>query len=180
MMGLVKNGQLVEDVFINTVDAEDVPAGVASIVSLEQWQAHRHWLIRQPHPAGVRLGSDQHPELISADVKHLAVVALEFPAFKDGRAYSYARLLRERYGFAGELRAVGDVLLEQLHFMQRVGFDAFEIDSEDPVRDFEIAASEFSAWYQPAGDGRLTAVQLRHAESEQEREDQRQTAAGTL
>ena len=71
--------------------------------------------------------SDQSPELIADDVQRFALVALEFPKFRDGRAYSYARLLRERYGFKGELRAVGDVLLEQLFFMLRTGFDAFEL-----------------------------------------------------
>ena len=90
------------------------------------------------------------------------MVALEFPVFRDGRAYSYARLLREQYGFPGEIRAVGDVLLEQLHFMERTGFDAFEFHSDDPLRDIEIAASDFDVWYQPAADGRKTAVQLRH------------------
>ncbi len=90
------------------------------------------------------------------------MIALEFPAFKDGRAYSHARLLRERFGFQGELRAVGDVLLEQLHFMQRVGFDAFEIDSADPLGDYQTAVADFSVWYQPATDSRPTAVDLRH------------------
>ena len=93
--------------------------------------------------------SEQAPEHIGDGLWRLAVIALEFPAFRDGRAYSYARLLREKYGYEGELRAVGDVLLEQLHFMTRTGFDAFEIESDDPLRDFEIAAAEFSIWYQP-------------------------------
>ena len=89
------------------------------------------------------------------------VVALEFPKFRDGRAYSYARLLRERYGFKGELRAVGEVLLEQLFFMLRTGFDAFEIESADPLEDYRTALADFSVWYQPTADGRPTAMQLR-------------------
>ena len=80
----------------------------------------------------------------------------------DGRAYSYARLLRNHYGYQGELRAVGDVLLEQLHFMQRVGFNAFAINGNSPLEDFEIADRDFSAWYQPSTDRRATAIQLRH------------------
>ena len=71
-------------------------------------------------------------------------------------------MLREKYGYAGEIRAVGDVLLEQLHFMVRVGFDALEFTSADPKRDFEIAQADFSVWYQPAADDRETAVELRH------------------
>jgi uncharacterized protein (DUF934 family) len=115
----------------------------------------------------VRLRSDQSPELIAEDLPHLQLVALEFPAFRDGRAYSYARILRERYGFKGEVRAVGDVLMEQLHFMLRTGFDAFEIKGKDPLTEFRTAMRDFSVWYQPAADGRRTAVQLRHGRGPQ-------------
>ncbi len=86
-----------------------------------------------------------------------------FPKFRDGRAYSYARLLRERYGFEGELRAVGDVLLEQLFFMLRTGFNAFELTAEDPLGAYRTALGDLSVFYQPTGDGRATALQLRHA-----------------
>jgi uncharacterized protein (DUF934 family) len=132
------------------------------IVSLAQWQAQRDALLARGAPLGIRLHSDQPPELIAADLPRFSVIALEFPKFRDGRAYSYARLLRERYGYKGELRAVGDVLLEQLFFMLRTGFDAFELTSQDPVGDYRTALADFSVWYQPAADGRPTAVQLRH------------------
>ena len=111
---------------------------------------------------GVKLKSDQPPELVAEDLQSLALIALEFPVFRDGRAYSYARLLREQYRFTGEIRAVGDVLLEQLHFMERTGFDAFELNSDDPLGELQIAAGDFDVWYQPAADGRKTAIQLRH------------------
>ena len=75
---------------------------------------------------------------------------------------SYARLLRERFGYDGELRAVGDVLLEQLAFMDRCGFDAYELKSESALEDWRIASSDMSVWYQPTGDGRKTVLQLRH------------------
>jgi uncharacterized protein (DUF934 family) len=88
-------------------------------------------------------------------------VALEFPLFNDGRAYSHARLLRERYGFEGEIRAVGEVLLEQLFFMYRAGFDAFEIDSRTPTEDWKTAFADIDVVYQPASDGQPTATQLR-------------------
>ena len=127
LMALVKNGELVTSSFVDASAAEAIPPAGPVIVSLEQWQAHRDALLKRGTPLGIRLHSDQPPELIAADLQHFAVVALEFPKFRDGRAYSYARLLRERYGFKGELRAVGEVLLEQLFFMLRTGFDAFEI-----------------------------------------------------
>lgn len=162
-MALVKNGELVASSFVDASGADAIPASGPVIVSLEQWQAHRDELIKRGPPLGIRLHSDQPPELYAADLGHFAVVALEFPKFRDGRAYSYARLLRERYGFTGELRAVGEVLLEQLFFMLRTGFDAFEIVSADPLGDYRTALADFSVWYQPAADGRPTAMQLRHA-----------------
>ena len=161
-MGLVKNGELVESWFVDASAADAIPATGSVIVSLDQWKTHRDALLKRGTPLGIRLHSDQPPELIAADLQHFAVVALEFPKFRDGRAYSYARLLRERYGFKGELRAVGEVLLEQLFFMLRTGFDAFEIVSADPLKDYRTALSDFSVWYQPAADGRPTAMQLRH------------------
>jgi uncharacterized protein (DUF934 family) len=161
-MALIKNGELVESSFVDVSGASEIPAAGSVIVSLEQWQAQRTALLARGTPLGIRLRSDQSPELVAAELPHFALVALEFPKFRDGRAYSYARLLRERYGFNGELRAVGDVLLEQLFFMLRTGFDAFELTSADPLRDYRIALADFSVWYQPAADGRPTAMQLRH------------------
>lgn len=162
MTRLVKNGELVEDPFHYVPDGEPIPNQGAVIVHLGCWQAHGEELLARDAPAGVRLRSDESPELIADDLGGLAVVALEFPAFRDGRAYSYARILRERYGYRGEIRAVGEVLLEQLHFMLRTGFDAFEIQGENPQAQYRTAMDDFTVWYQPTGDGRPTAVQLRH------------------
>lgn len=162
-MSLIKAGKVVEDTFFDASAAETIPPSGAVIVSLEQWRAQRDALLARGAPLGLRLHSDQSPELVADDVPRFAVIALEFPKFRDGRAYSYARLLRERYGFSGELRAVGDVLMEQLLFMLRTGFDAFDLQhSPDPVAAFQTAMADFSVWYQPTGDGRKTALQLRH------------------
>jgi uncharacterized protein (DUF934 family) len=161
-MALIKDGRLVEDPFSDASSAETIPPAGAVLVSYEQWQTHRPALLGRGTPLGIRLRSDQPPDLIVADLTRLALVALEFPKFRDGRAYSYARLLRERHGFEGELRAVGDVLLEQLFFMLRTGFDAFEIDGEDPLGAYRTALADLSVFYQPTGDGRATALELRH------------------
>lgn len=162
-MALVKNGVIVDDPFVDASGADALPAEGALIVNLDQWRDSRDALIARGTPVGLRLKSDQSPELVASDVEHFDVIALEFPRFRDGRAYSYARLLRERYGYTKELRAVGDVLLEQLFFMLRTGFDAFEIEGSDPVGAYETALADFSVWYQPTADGRATAMQLRHA-----------------
>ena len=160
-MSLIKNGRMVENKFIDCTNMEVLPKSGALIVSVTQWQDHWEKLVRRGESIGVKLKSDEHPEIIADDLESLTVIALEFPTFKDGRAYSYARLLRERYGFTGELRAVGDVLLEQIHFMERVGFNSVEIDSDDPLADFKTATEEFTVWYQAAGDARRPAAELR-------------------
>jgi len=128
-------------------------------VSLEQWRENKDALAGRE--IGVRLLSDQHPESIADDLQHFNVIALDFPGYRDGRAYSYARILRDRYGYQGEVRAVGDVLLEQLHYMQRTGFDAFEVAGDTPLEDWQVADSDFSNWYQPTNDGRATIRDLR-------------------
>ena len=162
-MTLIKDRQKTTDLFRRIGADDQIPGEGALLVSLTVWQDHWERLVTRPDPIGVLLTSHEHPEVIGDDVDQLDLIALEFPTFRDGRAYSYARLIRERYGFAGELRAVGDVLLEQLHYMERVGFNSFEIDSEDPMIDFETAAKDFSVWYQASGDDRSAAASLRQA-----------------
>jgi uncharacterized protein (DUF934 family) len=160
-MALIKQGELVVDTFKDVSGSAEIPHTGNLIVSLAQWQADNAALRARPDAIGLRLRSDESPDLVAEDIGRFSVIALEFPAFRDGRAYSYARILRERYGYAAELRAVGDVLMEQLHFMLRVGFDAFELQSDDPVAAYRAALQDFSVWYQPTGDGRRTAMQLR-------------------
>ena len=162
MTRLVKDNALVEDPFEYVPEGGEIPPDGPVIVHLEQWRTHRNELSGRGSAVGVRLKSDESPELVANDLGRFAVVALEFPAFRDGRAYSYARILRERYGFEGEVRAVGDVLREQLHFMLRTGFNAFEIAGDDPLGQIRAAMEDFSVPYQPTGDGRTSAVQRRH------------------
>jgi uncharacterized protein (DUF934 family) len=161
-MALIRNDALVNDEFRLLTDDEPLPGSGSVVVSLARWQKDRDALLAREAPVGIRLKSDESPETIAGDLGGIALVALEFPKFRDGRAYSNARILRERYGFGGELRAVGDVLMEQLHFMLRTGFNAFEIEGPDPLAQYRTAQAEFSVWYQPTGDGRPTAVSLRH------------------
>jgi uncharacterized protein (DUF934 family) len=161
-MALVKQSGVVDDPFRHVAEGAELPADGAVIVALGDWLKNRAALLARETPLGVRIKSDESPEQVAEDLEHFAVIALEFPKFRDGRAYTHARILRERLGYRGELRAVGDVLMEQLHFMLRTGFDAFEMQSDDPVAELEIASHDFSVWYQPTGDGRPTAVQLRH------------------
>jgi uncharacterized protein (DUF934 family) len=160
-MALIKNGEAVDDPWLRVADDQDLPDGPV-IVTLARWRDRATDLAGHNGPLGIVLTSDQPPALIAEDLDRFDVVALDFPAFTDGRAYSYARLLRERYGFAGELRAVGNVLRDQLAFMTRCGFDAFEVGDDDAVEAFRQALGEISVAYQPATDARRPAMFLRH------------------
>lgn len=160
-MGLIRDGKLVADAFTDASALETIPAAGPVMLSLAQWQEHGAVLRASGRPLGLRLKSDQHPKGIAGDVGAFQVIALEFPKFRDGRAYTYARLLRERYGYRGELRAVGDVLQEHLNFMQRCGFDTFEINAPDPEKAWATVAGDHSVWYQATGDGRPRAMDLR-------------------
>ena len=116
----------------------------------------------RPTPLGLRLKSDQAPSAIAGDIERFDVLALEFPKFTDGRAYSSARLLRERHGFRGELRAVGNVLRDQLVFMRRCGFDSFQIPETADAAAWAGSLRGISVVYQPATDTRATALAARH------------------
>ena len=95
------------------------------IVPLAVWRSQRDALLDRAGGLGVWLDANDDPALIAGDLGHFAVIAVNFPQFTDGRGYSIGRLLRERYGWRGELRAVGDVLRDQLFYLTRCGFDAF-------------------------------------------------------
>jgi len=161
-MALIKDGRLAEDPWIAVEDGGPLPLAARVIVSLARWQDRREELLARKAPLGIRLASDQPPELIAEDLEHFDLVALEFPKFTDGRAYSYGRLLRERYGFTGELRAVGNVLRDQFFFMRRCGFDAFEVADAAALDGWHAAAREITVRYQPSADRRPWAAAQRH------------------
>jgi uncharacterized protein (DUF934 family) len=160
-MPLIKNNEFVESPFSRVADEETPPEG-AIIVSQKRWQAEREALIARNAPIGLHLTPDQSPEALGEDVHHFAVIELEFPKFKDGRGYSWARLLRQRLNFKGEIRAVGDVLRDQWLFMSRVGIDAFEVRPGTRIEDFRAALSEQTVFYQPASDRVRNVLELRH------------------
>jgi len=149
-----------EDAFAALKDDAPLPDG-AVLVSLARFQAERDILIARNAPIGVRLKSDQSPEPLGEDVHRLSLVVLEFPKFRDGRAFSWARLLRTRLGFKGEVRAVGDFLYDQIAYQKRVGFDAWEVADGFTPDDLHRALNEISNVYQPSADGRKTICQLR-------------------
>jgi uncharacterized protein (DUF934 family) len=162
-MPLIKDDAFIDDPWVAVADDEALPEGAPAIVSLARWQAERETLEGRNAPLGIRLRADQPPGEIADDLDRFQVIALEFPVFGDGRAYSYARLLRERHGYRGELRAVGNVLRDQALFMRRCGFDTFEVAEGTGVDGWREALGEISVFYQPTEDGRPAAPGLRSA-----------------
>lgn len=161
MKGLIREGRQVPDPYIDATLLEVVPLHQPVLINLTQWQTHRQALLGAGQSLGLRLQSNQPPGQIAADLLHFSLIALEFPKYRDGRAYTHARMLRERFGFRGELRAVGDVLQEQLHFMQRCGFDTFEVVAADPEQAWRTIAGDHTVWYQATGDQRPRALDRR-------------------
>jgi uncharacterized protein (DUF934 family) len=159
-MPLVKHDAVVEDRWIRLDDDAPLVDGPV-IVSLERWLEERDELARRNGPLGIVLTGAETPEQIVDDLDRFALICLDFPRFTDGRAYSHARKLRQRYGFTGELRAVGNVLRDQFLFMQRCGFDAFEVAPGTALEDWMRATREISVAYQSAADRRATAIERR-------------------
>jgi len=126
----------------------DFPADADLIAPLSLLRARSEDLLDRKGHAGVRLEPHEDPAALAEWLERLALVAVSFPKFSDGRAYSIARLLRERHGFRGELRAVGDVLRDQLQFMRRCGFDAFELREDQDAGEALAAFQELTEQYQ--------------------------------
>ncbi len=162
-MPLLKNGEVIADGWQHLAAADALPAAGPVTVPFARWTAERNVLLARGEPVGVRLPNTQAVTDLAPDLGRLALIVLEFPKFVDGRAYTQARLLRERFGYRGELRATGDVLRDQLQFMQRCGFDAFEIAAPDAAEIWRAAVDEIDVFYQPAADDRVPAQTLRRS-----------------
>lgn len=168
-MPLVKQGRLTTDLFVHVVDGAELPGDGAVLVSAERFLADPEALLRRAGKVGVIWPNNRNLDDLVPHLDRIATVALVFPTFRDGRAYSQARLLRERYGYDGELRATGQILRDQFVFMTRAGFDAFEVKKDADADAFAATMQRYSVFYQPTGDGRVTALnrrmQGRHSES---------------
>ena len=159
-MLIIKNKTVVEDDWSLLRLAENetpenvaVPAGKI-IVPLKVWQA-QHARLQERTDLGLWLNSDERPEALQNEVNRFAVIAVNFPRFADGRGYSIAYNLRVRLSYSGELRAIGDVLRDQIFYMQRVGFDAFAPRPDRNIHDALKGLSDFSETYQISVDQKL-------------------------
>ncbi|WP_425404031.1 DUF934 domain-containing protein [Hwanghaeella sp.] len=161
-MPLFKYGKEIADEWVLVDDDAALPDASHLIVPLGRWQNVRHELISRPAQIGVALAADEFADAIAEDLPHLALVQVHFPSFADGRAFSTARALREHHGFDGEIRATGDVLLDQIQFMQRCGIDAFQVTNEPTIKRLrEGRLAGVDLFYQPARDGRTTIIDQR-------------------
>jgi len=168
-MPLVKNGKISGDAFVHVADDAEIPAGGAVLISAARFLADPETLSRRIGKTGVIWPNNRNVDDLVQYLDRLAVVALVFPTFRDGRAYSQARLLRERFAYRGEMRATGQVLRDQFVFMLRAGFDTFVVKKDSDAEAFANTVKRYSVFYQPTGDGRVTALhrrmQQRHSES---------------
>ena len=170
MAKIIKNRDIVADDWkVLTLAANETPADVKLpygqvLVPLAVWQARKSDLIRrewdQGHALGVWLGPKDDPAEIAGDLGDLSVVGVHFPLATDGRGYSIATLLRTRYGYRGELRALGGIGRDQLHYLARVGFDAFAV--AEPERAI-ASLDDFTEAYQAAANQPLPLFRRRAA-----------------
>jgi len=165
MARIIKNGAVSDDDWklVRLADGESpdsvrLPVGPL-LVPVAVWRARRRELVERQYehgwPLGIWLSAEEGPELIEDELDDFSVIGIEFSRFSDGRGYSTARLLRTRHGYAGELRAIGDVLRDQLFYLRRVGFDAFAVRADKNIEQAVAGLKDFSVVYQGSADAAL-------------------------
>jgi uncharacterized protein (DUF934 family) len=150
MPKLIRDRTVTDDAWTLLRDAKalaDIPDGVPVIVPLALWRDRRAALCARGE-VGVWLKPDDDPGELAGDLARLPLIAVDFPQFTDGRGYSIARLLREKYAFAGELRAIGDILRDQLYYLHACGFNAFAVRSDRDAEQALAGLNDFSDHYQ--------------------------------
>jgi uncharacterized protein (DUF934 family) len=146
-MQIIKDREVVEDSWQHLADDADIVAGDIT-VSFARWVEQKDVLAAQKGRLGIRVSGEDNLEDIVADLDKFALVVVLFPAFTDGRGYSKARLLRDRYGYEGEIRAQGDVLHDQLYYMTQCGINSFELANSNRLTEALAAFDDFSENYQ--------------------------------
>ena len=164
MRRIIKSRQLFDDNTHHLGLDDPLPLSPCT-VPLARWLDEREQLCKHPTPVGVRLSASDDVKPLLPDLSALTLIALEFERFTDGRSYTQARLLRERYDYTGELRAVGAVLRDQLQFMERCGMDAFELSAHQDAADALKAFEQINIFFQPATAAPAALTRLRQRRS---------------
>jgi phosphoadenosine phosphosulfate reductase len=159
-MPLWKNRAFVDDAWQVVADSDPVPADVPAVVTLKRWRAERATLAERNAPLALQIEPGSDWQDIVADLPRFPVIVVTIPKYADGRAFSIARLLRERDGYKGEIRATGTYIIDQVPYMLRVGIDAFVASDPILIKAFETGVwPEVPHYLQPAwpGDGEVPA-----------------------
>jgi uncharacterized protein (DUF934 family) len=146
-MNIIKDKKMIEDSWVYIADEDTLSSGNI-IMSLSKWREEKSTLRTYSEKVGVKLLASESVEAIAGDLDLIALVALEFPAFTDGRSFSHARLLRSRYGFDGEIRAIGGYMADQVYYLSRVGVNAFQLGSEKELAVALSTMDDFTVKYQ--------------------------------
>ncbi|MEL6859873.1 MAG: DUF934 domain-containing protein [Pseudomonadota bacterium] len=160
-MPLIKNGAETEDTWTFVETGAEVPSSGCVTVTLEKLSEESGTLLARNQQIGVRLSPSDDPHDLTPFLDRISLIEIDFPKYTDGRGYSQAQLLRRRLGYVGELRAVGHVLRDQILYMNRSGFDAYQTTRAD-LPNVVQALEEYSAFYQPAADGQTSVFSRRH------------------
>lgn len=160
-MPLIEKGHIVEDSFVRVADDEALPEGASVLIGIDRFLTEAEALKARQAPVGVVWPNNRPIAEIAPHLGQLSLIALNFPSFRDGRAYSQARLLRERLGWQGPLRAIGNVLRDQFLLMERSGFDQIEAVKEADAEAFDEATHRYTVFYQPATDARPSLLRQR-------------------
>ncbi|HEX4112350.1 MAG TPA: DUF934 domain-containing protein [Stellaceae bacterium] len=166
-MRFIKDGKPAEDRFQRVDDDGPIPGGAPVLLSAKRFLAEAASLAARTAPVGVIWPNNRDIVELAPHLARLATIALVFPSFRDGRAYSQARLLRQRHKYSGELRATGQVLRDQFLFMLRAGFTAFEVVKDSDAEAFPQVIHRYTRYYQPSVDRRPVIAQERQAQDEE-------------
>jgi uncharacterized protein (DUF934 family) len=162
---LIRDGKIAANDWHTVADGDALPASGKAIISLKRYRAEKELLPPSGLVLGVRIpNTDEVTEALARELTGLPLIAVEIPKFADGRAYSQARVLRERHGYQGEIRAQGDVLHDQLFHMSRCGINAFELRADQDPQDCLKAFADYDLAYQHAADRMGTVWERRRAQ----------------
>ncbi len=162
-MQVIKNKEIINDDWqlVREIEIDaPVPEGKV-ILPIAYWQENRDAILKQNSEYAVWIDGSVETEVVLDDLDRFSIIALDFPAFKDGRSYTHASLLKTRYNYKGDLRAIGDVLQDQLFFMHRCGIDSYAIREDKDIEEAIKSLNGFSVRYQAAADDALPIYKQR-------------------
>lgn len=147
-MQIIKDKQLIENGWTFIGDDSEVPENGDITVSLAAWKSQKSQLLQRSGKTGIRLTSTDDIADLTNELSGVELIELNFPGFGDGRPFSQARLLRSRLGYSGEIRAVGNFLPDQVFFLSRVGFNAFQLPDQNKIPLALSCMGDFTVCYQ--------------------------------